>query len=112
MNKKSLNKVSPEVELALLKDCIAGKIKQNDCAGILNLSLRQIKRKCKEIRDRGLLKHGNTGNVPVNRISDEIRNHILQCCNTDFKALDQRLLEMSIAVCMVLIFQLKQLDSL
>jgi len=85
MNKKSLNKVSPEVELALLKDCIAGKIKQNDCAGILNLSLRQIKRKCKEIRDSGLLKHGNTGNVPVNRISDEIRNHILQCCNTDFK---------------------------
>ena len=85
MGKIALNRISPEAELSLLKDCISGNITQVVCASILDLSVRQIKRKCKEVRDSGLLKHGNKGRVPVNRISDEIRNHILECCNTDFK---------------------------
>jgi hypothetical protein len=75
----------PEAELSLLKDWIEGKITQVVCAGILDLSVRQIKRKCKSVRSSGLLKHGNQGKTPVNRISDEIRNHILECCKTSFK---------------------------
>lgn len=85
MGNRTLNRISSEAELGLLKDCIAGKITQVVCAGILDLSVRQIKRKCKEVRNSGVFKHGNKGRTPVNRISDEIRNHILECCNTDFK---------------------------
>jgi hypothetical protein len=83
--KKKLNKVRPEVELGLLKDCIARKITQTVCAEILGLSVRQIKRKCKALRSNGILEHGNKGRCPVNRISDDIRNHIIECCKGDYQ---------------------------
>ena len=113
MSNRALNRISLEAELDLLKDCIAGKITQVICAGILDLSVRQIKRKCKEVRDNGLLRHGNKGRAPVNRISDEIRNHILECCNTDFKGFGPTLVRDEYRpACIVLKFQLKQLGSL
>lgn len=85
MGNRALNRITPEAEISLLKDCVAGKLTQVICASILGLSVRQIKRKCKEVRTTGTLNHGNRDRVPINRLPDEIRNHILKCCNADFQ---------------------------
>ncbi len=85
MRKGTINKVKPTTELELLKDCLAKKITQETCALLLNLSVRQIKRKCKDLRTKGLLEHGNKGRCPVNRISDAIRAHVVECCKNNFQ---------------------------
>ena len=78
-NQESTNK--------LLQDCICKKIKQKRCAELLGLSVRQVKRKCKALRDKKDVKaliHGNTNKKPQNITTDAIREHIIQCCNTMF----------------------------
>ena len=69
----------------ILQSCIDKKITQKECGVLLGLSTRQIKRKCKLLRNsKGdtNLSHRNTGRSPVNRISEVVRNHVLECCNT------------------------------
>ena len=75
------------MEHAFLRDCIDKKMKQNQCAILLGLSVRQIKRKCKVLSATGdnvSLTHKNKGRCPVNRIADGVRDHVLECCRSIF----------------------------
>ena len=79
------NKIKSAVVFELLKDCLDKKVTQEVCAETLGLSVRQIKRKCKQLSLNGSREHGNKSRVPINRISDTIRNHIVECCKGSFQ---------------------------
>ncbi len=72
----------------LLTQCNNGEISQVECARLLELSPRQIKRKCKLLRDNhnnidGLLRK-KSAKPPANKVSEALRTEIIECCKTKF----------------------------
>ena len=55
---------------------IAGSLSRKDCALFLNLSERSISRIASQVRSEGItaILHGNKGQVPVNKSSDELKS--------------------------------------
>ena len=70
----------------LLQDCIDKKITQKECAILLDIGDRQVRRKCKEFKRNiaNALVHKNSGRKPANYIPDRIREHIVECCKTEY----------------------------
>lgn len=87
MRKGKLTKSNSEQNYKLLQDCINNKLTQKNCAILLGLSERQIRRKCNKLRSNNsisALAHKSRGRCPINRIPDKLRKSLIQCCNTVF----------------------------
>ena len=88
MTKKSIPESNIEIIYKAIQDCIAKKITQEQCALCLGISVRQVKRKCKLVRETNNIKsliHKNKGRLPKNRIANNVRDHVIHCCNNMFK---------------------------
>jgi len=68
------------VELRILEDFRCGKIGRRQAAQLLGVSERAVTRRSKKLRVKGIagIKHGNTGNAPVNRRPEEERVSALE----------------------------------
>ena len=95
MTKKPIAENKIEIIYKIIQDCIAKKITQEQCAMRLGISVRQVKRKCKLMRETNSidsLMHKNKARPPKNRIPVNIRDHVIQCCNTMFNGYGPTLL--------------------
>ena len=66
--------------LGVLQAAVAGKLTNREGAEALNLSLRQFKRLRRSVRDRGPggVVHGNRGRVSVRRLSEDVRDRVVE----------------------------------
>jgi|APSaa5957512535_1039671.scaffolds.fasta_scaffold61922_1 transposase len=68
-----------QVEFEILQDFREGRKTRKQIALLLGVSERTVSRRAKKIRDKGVsgIKHGNYQKPPVNKISDKIRNEVM-----------------------------------
>src|SRR2546430_11600993 len=67
----------------------AGKLTLQEAARVLRLSVRQVRRirRAVERAGRAGLRHGNAGQVPVNKLRAAVRNRILRLRRTEDRGL-------------------------
>src|SRR5882724_5822325 len=65
----------------------AGKLTLQEAARVLRLSVRQVRRirRAVERAGRAGLRHGNAGQVPVNKLRAAVRNRILRLRRTKYR---------------------------
>jgi len=65
----------------------AGKLTLQEAARVLSLSVRQVRRirRAVERAGRAGLRHGNAGQVPVNKLRAAVRNRILRLRRTKYR---------------------------
>ncbi|MDC5706390.1 helix-turn-helix domain-containing protein [Vibrio europaeus] len=65
---------------AIIQDVLNNKLKRRDATPILGLSYRHLSRMLKAFKELGVqsLAHGNRGKPSSNRISDDIKLHVLR----------------------------------
>src|SRR2546425_12514736 len=66
---------------------VAGKLTVHEAARVLRLSVRQVRRSrgAVERAGRAGLRHGNAGQVPVNKLRAAVRNRILRLRRTKYR---------------------------
>lgn len=80
MNTQVTLTMKEQHKLKMVVDYEAGKVHAQQAAEILGISKRQFRRLVAGYRKRGVaaLAHGNRGKEPVNRITDEVRERIVE----------------------------------
>lgn len=70
----------------------AGKLTMNEAARICGISVRQLRRIRGRVSDRGkeALIHGNRGQVPWNRIVEEIRERVIELRRTKYEGFNDQ----------------------
>src|SRR5213596_4094643 len=65
----------------------AGKLTLQEAARVLRLSVRQVRRvrRAVERAGRAGLRHGNAGQVPVNKLRAAVRNRLLRLRRTKYR---------------------------
>jgi transposase len=81
-----------QARLMVLNEMEKGKVKGREAAGILGLSLRQVRRLIAAYRLKGAraLAHGNRGRLPVNMHDDALRKRILELASGKYAGVNHQ----------------------
>ena len=66
--------------IVVIQKAVEGHLKLDEAADVLQRSRRQVQRLKQRFKaeDAGWVLHGNTGRIPANRVSEEIREKVIQ----------------------------------
>jgi transposase len=78
--------------LMVLNKVIGGELTAREGAGLLGLSLRQVRRVLAAYRKEGAkaLAHGNRGRIPHNVLSQPVRAQVIELAQTKYKGCNQQ----------------------
>lgn len=75
-----------QFEYRIIYDFISGKLKRSEASRLLGKTERSVTRIANRIKKKGILgvKHGNTGKIPVNKISPLLKEVVLNKVRNDY----------------------------
>ena len=87
MNTQVTLTMKEQHKLKMVIDYEAGKVRAQRAAELLGISKRQFRRLVAAYRQRGIaaMAHGNRGRVPVNRISEQVRQEIVRLARSSYQ---------------------------